>query len=384
MHKFSVYSIIFVSAAVCSLGSACQVRNFATPTATAESSPTPVPAIGDSITIAAVGDIMLGSTSINDTFLPPNDGRDMLAEVAPILSAADIAFGNLEGPLIDGGISAKCPEVKPVEPIDPKAPPKPVRCFAFRVPARYGKHLKDAGFDVLSLANNHAFDFGDEGRITTRKTLDAFGIKHAGSDKTRYSTTILESKGKKIAFVGFAHNAIAPNVNELTAARQFVSAAAAKSDIVVVSFHGGAEGMAAERVPKVTEMFFGEKRGNLPLFARTVIDAGADLVLGHGPHVLRGMEVYKDRLVVYSMGNFATYGMFNLKGALGLTAIFEIELASDGAFAGGKIHSGKQIGRGIPVLDKSGEAVRKLRTLSQSNFAASAPKIDEDGRISSR
>ena len=334
---------------------------------TVKPTPTPVKSANtESITIAAVGDIMLGSTSINDTFLPPNDGADILKQVTPILSAADIAFGNLEGPMLEGGMTEKCP-------------PDSKRCFAFRVPTRYGKLLKEAGFDVLSLANNHAADFGDYGRESTRKTLDALGIKHAGSDKGQFAMAIVESKGKRIAFIGFAHNSIVPNVNDLTFARQLVQQATKKADLVVVSFHGGSEGVNAQRVPQETEMLGNEKRGNLPLFARTVIDAGADLVLGHGPHVLRGMEIYKDRLVVYSMGNFATYGMFSLKAETSLTAIFEITIAPDGKFLSGKLHAGKQLGRGGPTMDTSGEAIRKVRELSNADFGKNAPKIADDG-----
>lgn len=333
----------------------------------AKPSPTPLkPADDEPLTIAAVGDIMLGSTSINDTFLPPNDGADILREVTPILSAADIAFGNLEGPMLEGGKTEKCP-------------PTAKRCFAFRMPTRYGKLLKDAGFDVLSLANNHAADFGDEGRESTRRTLDAVGIKHAGSDKSQFTTAIVEAKGKRVAFIGFAHNSIVPNVNDLAFARRLVEQANKKADLVVVSFHGGAEGTGAQNVPQRTEMFGTEKRGNLPLFARTVIDAGADLVLGHGPHVLRGMEIYKDRLVVYSMGNFATYGMFSLKMESALTAVFEIKMAADGRFLSGRLHAGKQLGRGGPSLDKSGEAIRKVRQLSLADFGKNAPKIADDG-----
>jgi poly-gamma-glutamate capsule biosynthesis protein CapA/YwtB (metallophosphatase superfamily) len=250
------------------------------------------------------------------------------------------------------------------------------------MPTRYAKYLKEAGFDVMSLANNHASDFGDDGRVSTRRTLDGLGIKHAGSDRETYSTAILDVKGKKVAFVGFAHNAIVPNVNDLETARRLVSAAAKKADIVVVSFHGGAEGTAAQHVPKQTEIFFGEKRGNLPLFARTVIDAGADLVLGHGPHVLRGMEIYKDRLLAYSLGNFATYGWFSLKAETALTQILEVELAPDGKFAAGRIHAAKQQGYGGPVLDPSGEAIRVVRNLSTADFGSAAPRIAEDGTIS--
>lgn len=340
---------------------------------------TPTPPINtEPITIIAVGDIMLGSTSINDTFLPPNDGANMLKEVTPLLSKADIAFGNLEGPIIDGGISEKCPPLKPV----PEGQPAPrVTCFAFRVPTRYGKYLKEAGFDVLSLANNHASDFGEAGRISTRKVLDGLGIKHAGSDRAQFATTILDVKGRKIGFIAFAHNNIVPNVNDLAAARTLVANLKKKVNLVVVSFHGGAEGSNAQNVPPGTEIFVGEQRGNLRAFTKTVIDAGADLVLGHGPHVLRGMEIYKDRLIVYSMGNFATYGMFNLKGAQGLTGLFEIKIGADGKFIDGRIHSGAQIGRGIPTLDKSGAAVKIVRSLSQIDFGANAPKINDDGTV---
>jgi hypothetical protein len=372
-------TILFTLVAMTVAAAGCTTRDLTTPRAEAETRTSRSQT--DNVTIAAVGDIMLGSTSINETFLPPNDGRDLLAPMADVLSSADITFGNLEGPMLEGGKNEKCP---PITPPKPGEAPKPVRCFAFRVPTRYGKYLKDAGFDVLSLANNHAFDFGDQGRISTRRVLDELGIKHAGSDKERYATTVLEVRGSKIAFVGFAHNAITPNVNDLGFARQLVTAAAKKADIVVVSFHGGAEGSGAERVPKQTELFVGEKRGNLPLFAKTVIDAGADLVLGHGPHVLRGMEIYKKRLVVYSMGNFATYGMFNLRGPQGLTAVFEVTIAPDGEFVSGKIHPAKQLGRGGPVPDPAGEAIKKIRSLSQLDFPASAPAIAADGTFTPR
>ena len=364
---FLSFIVVIVSVAA----PACQQTDLTTPIAVAQERPSAQPMQTSSITIAAVGDIMLGSTSINDTFLPPNDGRDILQAVTSDLSAADITFGNLEGPMLEGGKNEKCP-------------PTSKRCFAFRVPTRYGKYLKDAGFDVLSLANNHASDFGDVGRVSTRKVLDDLGIKHAGSDRAAYSTAILESNGKKVAFVAFAHNAIVPNVNDIDSAKALVTAAKRKADIVVVSFHGGAEGEGAQMVPRATELFAGEKRGNLPLFTHSVIDAGADLVLGHGPHVLRGMEMYKDRLIVYSMGNFATYGMFNLRGVQGTTAIFNITLNSNGEFESGKLVPVKQEGRGIPVLDASDAAIKKLQALSSANFGATAPKISNDGVITAK
>lgn len=333
--------------------------------------PAATPRNNDPITIVGVGDIMMASPYPNDSRMPPNDGVDLLKDFTPILSAADIAFGNLEGPMTDDGISAKCRAGS-------------TRCFAFRMPTRYNKYLKQAGFDVMSLANNHAGDFGDKGRSDTRAALDEVGIKHAGSDRGQFSTTIVESKGKKVAFIGFAHNNIVPNVNDLATARQLVTDAGKRADIVVVSFHGGAEGTGAQRVPQRTELFAGESRGNLPLFSRTVIDAGADLVLGHGPHVMRGMEIYKERLVMYSLGNFATYGWFQLAGETALTMALEVKIAPDGKFLGGKIHSGKLEGRGIPVLDPSNTGLRIVRNLSEMDFGANAPKIADDGTISPR
>src|SRR5215204_697928 len=325
MNKLRRYIFTLLLMVVLTLALSCQAKQLATQVAEAETNaqPLPTPTPAGSVTIAAVGDIMLGSPFPNDSRMPPNDGADILKDVTPILSGADIAFGNMEAPIIDDGISEKCKEPKPGE---------PVRCFAFRMPTRFAKNLKAAGFDVMSVANNHASDFGEPGRSSTRRTLDALAIKHAGGDRVNHSTAYLNVNGRTIAFVGFAHNAVQPNVNDLETARRLVQEADKKADIVVVSFHGGAEGTGAQNVPRQTELFLGEKRGNLPLFAHTVIDAGADLVLGHGPHVLRGMEIYKDRLIAYSLGNFATYGWFSLKAETSLTAILKARLASDGTF----------------------------------------------------
>ncbi|MBN8588726.1 MAG: CapA family protein [Rhodothermia bacterium] len=326
-----------------------------------------IPKNTEPITIAAAGDIMLGSTFPNETRMPPNDGANLLDPVAPLFQAADIAFANLEGPLIDKGVSSKCGNSG--------------NCFAFKMPTRYGKHLKRAGLDVLSVANNHANDFGEAGRLSTRKTLEEVGIKHAGGDRQAFATTYLTTQGKKIAFLGFAHNNVAPNVNELDAARQLVLEADKKADLIVVSFHGGAEGSGNTRVPNRTELFYGEARGNLPLFAKTVIDAGADLVLGHGPHVLRGMEMYNDRLIAYSLGNFATYGWFQLAGATAETMVLEMKIDADGKFMAGKIHPYVLAGRGVLIKDKSNSAISTLRRLSKLDFPSTMPKIEADGTI---
>lgn len=367
--KFGTVVVVVISIAVVL---ACRPETLATtnPTANAaqpEAAPTP-PTNTEPITIAAVGDIMMASSYPNETRMPPNDGADLFTEVKSILTAADIAFGNLEGPLIDSGASGKCR-------------PGSTRCFAFRTPTRYAKYLKEAGFDVMSVANNHAGDFGLPGRQSTQKVLDEQGIKYAGTLDPPATTAYLESKGKKIAFIGFGHNNGMPSINDLENAKRLVTEAGKQAHLVVVSFHGGAEGTNAQNVPNRNELFLGENRGNLPLFARTVIDAGADLVLGHGPHVLRGMEIYKDRLINYSLGNFCTYGWFQLAGETALTGILEAKIAADGKFISGKFHSGKLMGRGSPALDADGQAIKVVRNLSTMDFGANAPKIADDGTI---
>lgn len=336
----------------------------------AKADPTPPKSTNtEPITIAAGGDIMMASPFPNETRMPPNDGADTFKAVAPIFQSADIAFANLEGPMIDGGLSAKCGAGR-------------ANCFAFRMPTRYGKYLKDAGFDVLSVANNHASDFGDSGRASTRKVLDELGVKHVGSDTSQFSMAIVEAKGKKVAFIGFAHNNVQPNVNDLATAKRLVEEADKKADLVVVSFHGGAEGSGQTRVPQKTEIFFGESRGNLPLFSKTVIDAGADLVLGHGPHVLRGMEIYKDRLIAYSLGNFATYGWFQIMGATAETLVLDVKLDAEGKFMSGKINPFILRDRGVLTKDETKSAISTIRRLSQLDFPTTAPKIADDGTIS--
>lgn len=327
----------------------------------------PTPKLTDqTISIAAVGDIMMGSTYPDASALPPEDGARLLAEVTPILSATDIAFGNLEGPMLEGGTTSKCS-------------PNSTRCFAFRVPTRYGKYLKEAGFDIISLANNHASDFGAEGRESSKRVLESLGIAHAGAD-TR-DTAFINVKGKKIGVVAFATNNVSYNLNDVETARRAVMDAAAKSDLVIVSFHGGAEGPTNQHVPRGPEVYLGEARGDLRKFTHAVVDAGADLVIGHGPHVVRGMEVYRDRLIAYSLGNFATYGKFQLAGPTSLTLILEAQLDADGAFKGGKVHPALQTKPGGPRLDRYRTVIPVIRQLSADDFGTSAARVSDDGTI---
>ncbi|HKV91812.1 MAG TPA: CapA family protein [Candidatus Angelobacter sp.] len=320
----------------------------------------------DDIVITAVGDVMLGTTFPDESTLPPNDGAGLLAEVTPLLKRGDVVYGNLEGPLTDGGDSAKC------------RGKKEGTCFAFRVPTRYNKYLKDAGFTVMGLANNHAMDFGQDGRTSSRQALDAVQIAHTGEVGDIARLTV---KGRKIDVIAFATYPGAYNFLDLDAALQTISAARAEADLVIVGFHGGAEGATHQHVLEGDEMFLGEDRGDLRKFAHAAIDAGADLVLGSGPHVVRAMEVYKGKLIAYSLGNFATYGPFNLNAENGLSLVLEAHLSPDGTFLGGRVYPVKQEKPGGPKLDPAGQILPVLRGLSIADFGPSAVVVGPQGKL---
>jgi hypothetical protein len=332
--------------------------------------PASVPGEAQAVVFAAVGDVMLGSAfpdSSKGALLPPDDGATLLTEVAPVLRAADVAFGNLEGPLLDAGESEKCKNAKPG------------RCYAFRVPERYGDHLAAAGFDVFSLANNHVGDFGDAGRARTRAVLDAHGIAYSGAVGEVARLTV---RGTRVTLVAFSVSSGTNDLRDVERAAEWVRTLRGEAELVVVSFHGGAEGAAFQHVPPGPEPFYGEDRGDLRRFAHAVVDAGAALVLGHGPHVVRALEVYRGRLVAYSLGNFATYGGMNLDGPNGLSLVLEIRLARDGAFLGGTIHPARQVRPGGPRWDPERAVVPVLRKLSQEDMGTGAPEIADDGTIS--
>ena len=336
------------------------------PDAAPQAAPAPPPT-HPGLTIAAVGDIMMG-TDFPENILPDDDGVGFLQAVTPILQAPDVTFGNLEGVLLDGGEPVKQCKDKRI-------------CFLFRSPTRYAAYLQRAGFDVMSLANNHARDFGEEGRSSSMAALDALGIHHSGREGTTASWI---ANGRRVALVAFAPNVGANQLNEPEVARALVSQLAATHDIVIVSFHGGAEGNGAEVLPFAREMFAGEDRGNVVEFAHAMIDAGADLVLGHGPHVVRPMEIYRDRLIAYSLGNFATYYGISVDGIRGIAPILLCTLDDEGRFVSGHIEATTQIRPAGPTPDAAGAVIGLLRTLTDNAFPQGRLLIGEDGSLTLR
>ncbi|MAQ75643.1 MAG: capsule biosynthesis protein CapA [Aquimarina sp.] len=315
------------------------------------------------IKVMAVGDIMMGTNFPEPYYLPP-EGTDPFEKVKEVLLQADILFGNLEGTLTDEGQNAKhCSD--------------PSKCYSFRSPEAYGKFLEDAGFDVMSVANNHIGDFGDIGIKNTTKTLEQHNIAYAGV--FAQPSTIFEKDGITYGFCAFAPNKDCLKIHNLTKAKEIVKELTEKADIVIVSFHGGAEGFQHTHVTRKTERFYGEDRGNVYEFAHQMVDAGADLILGHGPHVSRAFEVYNNKFIAYSLGNFCTYSRFSLDGVKGYAPIAEVLIDTEGNFVQGKLHSAKQIDEVYPFMDEKQGALKEIKKLTQEDFPESNLIFKEDG-----
>ncbi|UII26041.1 CapA family protein [Fulvivirga maritima] len=320
----------------------------------------------DTVSIIGVGDIMMGTNFPETWYLPPNEGKDLLKEVNPILQNADVTFGNLEGVILDEGGNPKYCK-------DPKV------CYIFRSPEYLAQNLVTAGFDVMSTANNHAGDFGDPGRKNTMRVLDSLNIHHAGQTVRPYSTFMLD--GMKYGFAAFSPNTGTMSINNVAAAQKIVAHLDSISDIVIVSFHGGAEGSKYQHVTRKNEYFYGENRGNVYLFAHEMINAGADVIFGHGPHVTRAVEVYNDRFIIYSLGNFCTYARFNLRGDNGLAPIVKVFTDSEGKFLKAQVTPVIQKAPGGPSIDKQKRIITKLQELTAEDFPESQIKIDDSGLI---
>jgi hypothetical protein len=319
------------------------------------------------IIITGVGDIMLGSAFPSDGLLPPHDNPFLLLQsVADTLSTSDITFGNLEGSFLNYGDPVKkCKDS--------------TLCYLFRMPERYISALTSSGFNVLNLANNHFGDFGTPSRTRTKEILDSVGIHYGGLIEHPWS--IFRKDSILYGFCSFAPNAGTMNINDVPQAAEIVRMLKDTCNIVIVAFHGGAEGAEFQNVPKAHELFHGEDRGDVYNFAHTMIDNGADIVFGSGPHVTRAIEVYKDRFVSYSLGNFCTYGRFNLAGPNGLAPIVKIKVDCSGRFLSGSIIPAFQPWPGGVKIDSNRRVINKIRALMAVDFPDAVITVSEKGEI---
>jgi poly-gamma-glutamate capsule biosynthesis protein CapA/YwtB (metallophosphatase superfamily) len=276
----------------------------------------------------------------------------------------DLVLGNLEGTLTERRAS-KCAEGSSA-------------CFAFRAPESYARMLRAAGFTVMNLANNHAFDYGPAGQEDTVAAVRAAGLLTTGRPgEIAYANV----QGIRVAVLGFAPYPWAQSLLDLPAAQALVRRADAWADVVVVTMHAGAEGVAHRHVRPGTEWFLGENRGNSVAFAHAVVRAGADLVVGHGPHVLRGMEWYRGRLIAYSLGNLVGWGTLNTSGMSGVSGILQVTLARDGSWVAGDLVPLALAPGGIPRPDPSNAAHAAVRTLSKQDFKAHGMLVSRTGLL---
>lgn len=319
----------------------------------------------ETFTVALTGDIMMGTT-YPDSVLPADDGRALFNDVRPILLGADIAAGNLEGTFCD----TTCSTRKTLSGYN----------YAFRTPPEYAMRLKEAGYDFVSIANNHTNDFGPAGIRSTEQALDRAGVRYAGLPG-RCEMAVVERRGVKFGLCAFGHNAHTLRHYETARVKVILDSLRSVADIVVVSFHGGAEGTAYSHLPYGKEEYLGENRGALRHFARFCIDNGADIVFGHGPHVVRCVELYRGRFIAYSLGNFCTPYGISILGVSGYAPVIEVTTDRGGRFLGGMIHSFVQR-RGLgPRRDTANIVVRQVRKLTAADIPDGHLKILDDGRI---
>jgi len=319
------------------------------------------------ISITAVGDIMMGTTYPSSSMLPENNGKNLFEPAKEWIEASDIRFGNFEGTFFDG----------PAQP-DGKAP-GPNR-FLFKTPTQMGPRLSEAGFNVVSLSNNHSRDFGGAGMKSTKEVLQQNGIQY--SSKTGEIATF-SIDGQEVVLLATDFYKGQRSIVEPASTYLEISKHKQAGKLVIVSAHAGGEGAGAEIVKLGKEIFLGENRGDSVQFARDAIDKGADLIIMHGPHVPRALEVYRKRLVAYSLGNFMTGKGISLDGYAKVAPLLRVQINKQGEFVKGQIVSFVQRREPQRIdLDKEATALKMMAKLSNDQFKSSPLQFETNGILS--
>ena len=331
--------------------------------------------------VCSGGDVMLGS-NLDTTWAvrasqrlgrrvnPFPDPEALLAPLRPLVEDADVILFNIEGAIGEGPAERKCR-------------PGSTSCYAFRQPIAVADALaRFAGRSTMvgNLNNNHAGDAGASGFAQTAAHLERAGVHTTGADTL--ASVVTAANGETVAMLGFGTSPGRPDGRDLRAVRRHVERAAAEHRRVIVTMHMGAEGASAQRTPDSTEIFLGSiDRGNLVAFARTATDAGADLVVGHGPHVMRAMEWHDDALVIYSLGNLLTYGPFTMSEPLNRGGVACATLDGEGSVLEAVLRATVQTPPGVVRPDPSGRAAQLVDSLGRLDFPMTGARLDREGRI---
>jgi hypothetical protein len=325
----------------------------------------------DSVRVCAGGDVTLG-TNLDSTWgrvatgvkkgnwraaLIPADS--LVSPLVPLFAGADIVLFNAEGAFGDDSAhDDKCRHHR-----------NSGHCFVLRQPASAATALRKLGDSstvvVANVANNHAHDAGDDGFVHSVHLLRQAGLLVTGADTI--PSLAITKRGDTIAVLGFSAWS-SPGVNDLGAVQRLVSAARARYGRVIVTAHMGAEGASAQRVGDSTEHFVGEDRGNPVAFAHAAVDAGATLVIGHGPHVIRADERRDSAMIFYSLGNLLNYGPFNMAEPRNSGIVMCTTLDSAGVPGNVAFESTTQISEGIVRGDSAGRGRVLLDSLSTLDF----------------
>jgi poly-gamma-glutamate capsule biosynthesis protein CapA/YwtB (metallophosphatase superfamily) len=334
------------------------------PPASGPTRPAAVPAArvapAATVTITWVGDMTFGMLNA----WPPDGTGSLLDNVRPYLHS-NLTVGNLESVLGDLPVT--------------KCSPGETDCFQFEAPAATAVDLQHDGFAAVNVANNHTMDAGVPGETSTDAALRAAGLLWAGRPG---QITYLTRNGIKIALLGFAPWSYDADALDIPAAQALVRTARQHAQLVIVMEHLGGEGPTYRHVKPGEEYFLGQDRGNSIAFTHAMIDAGADLVMGSGPHVLRGMQWYHHHLIAYSLGNFSGYNTLGLDSYTSVSGILHVTLTAAGAFVRGSITPLRLVAPGIPERDPAGQAISFVNTLSQEDFGGNgAVRLTAAGRI---
>jgi poly-gamma-glutamate capsule biosynthesis protein CapA/YwtB (metallophosphatase superfamily) len=299
-----------------------------------------------------------------DVALAGDPDEATLAAVRPFFRRADLAIANLEGTLAVAG-SAKCLA-------------RSSGCFAFRASPGWAAVLRRAGLSALNVANNHALDYGPEAQQETLAALRSAGLAHDGLPG---EITFVRAGTVRVALIGCAPYSWAQSLLDIPGTQALVRAAARRAQVVIVYMHAGAEGTDAVHVSDRDEAYLGEPRGNPVAFAHAMIDAGADLVFASGPHVLRAMEWYENRLIAYSLGNLAGTHTLATDGVLSDSALLRVTLDARGRLAAGSLVPLRLDAAGTPAVDPQRDSLRLVDSLSRQDFPTSAVRVTATGRL---